>query len=65
MSVYTAVLILTGNDVGPRNDTTQTIFCAVFITFGAIVNAYIFGELVVLVSVMNAKTAKFVQKLDI
>jgi CRP-like cAMP-binding protein len=65
MSIYHAVLIQTGNDIGPRDDTTHVMFCAVFITFGAIVNAYIFGELVVLVSIMNAKTAKFVQKLDI
>lgn len=64
MSVYHAVLVLTGNDIGPRNDTLQVIFVAVFVTFGAIVNAYIFGELVVLVAVMNAKTAQFVQKLD-
>lgn len=65
MSVYHAVLIQTGNDIGPRKNTLQVAFVAVFITCGAIVNAYIFGELVVLVSVMNAKTAKFVQKLDI
>lgn len=64
MSAYHSVLILTGNDVGPRNDTTATVFCAVFVTMGAIVNAYIFGELVVLVAVMNTKTASFVKKLD-
>lgn len=65
MSIYHAVLVLTGNDIGPRNSIIQVTFVAVFVTFGAIVNAYIFGELVVLVSVMNAKTSKFVQKLDI
>jgi hypothetical protein len=64
MSVYHAVLILTGNDIGPRNSTFQTFFVTVFVTFGAIVNAYIFGELVVLVAIMNAKTALFVDKLD-
>ena len=64
MSVYHAVLVLTGNDIGPRFKTFQVIFCTIFVTFGAIVNAYIFGELVVLVAVLNAKTAQFVQKLD-
>ena len=65
MSLYHAVLMLTGNDIGPRNDTFQTIFVTVFVTFGAILNAYIFGELVVLVSVMNEKNSQFVKKLDI
>lgn len=64
MAVYHSILILTGNDIGPRDQTLQVVFCAVFVTFGAIVNAYIFGELVVLVAVMNAKTAQFVEKLD-
>lgn len=65
MSIYHAVLILTGNDIGPRFEVGQVVFCTIFVTFGAIVNAYIFGELVVLVTVMNAKTAAFVEKLDI
>uniref|UniRef100_A0A7S3K652 Cyclic nucleotide-binding domain-containing protein n=1 Tax=Euplotes crassus TaxID=5936 RepID=A0A7S3K652_EUPCR len=65
MSVYHAVLVLTGNDIGPRFKTFQVIFCTMFVTFGAIVNAYIFGELVVILTVMNAKTAQFVEKLDI
>lgn len=65
MSVYHAVLVQTGNDIGPRRSTFQVFFVTVFVTMGAIVNAYIFGELVVLVAIMNAKTAQFVQKLDI
>jgi hypothetical protein len=65
MSVYHAVLVQTGNDIGPRKSTFQVFFVTVFVTMGAIVNAYIFGELVVLVAIMNAKTAQFVQKLDI
>ena len=65
MSLYHAVLMLTGNDIGPRNNTFQTIFVAVFVTIGALLNAYIFGELVVLVSVINEKNSQFVKKLDI
>lgn len=58
MSFYHSVLVLAGNDIGPRN-TIQIIFCATLVTVGAIINANIFGELAVLVSALNRKAAKF------
>ena len=65
MSLYHAILIETSNDIGPRFETIQVAFCAIIILIGAIVNAYIFGSIVVLVAVMNEKSAQFVHKLDI
>jgi hypothetical protein len=64
MSLYHAVLMLTGNDIGPRG-SLEVGFVAVFVTMGAIINANIFGELDVLVSAMNRKATIFQQKLDI
>jgi hypothetical protein len=64
MSLYHSVLILTGNDIGPRG-WFQVAFVTFFITIGAIINANMFGELAVIVSTMNKKTSKFHGKLDI
>jgi len=49
VSLHSAVLLTTGNDVGPR-DTWMVIFGSVGLFLGAIINANIFGELAVLVS---------------
>jgi hypothetical protein len=56
--------MLTGNDVGPRG-YTQTIFVAIIVTLGAIINANIFGELAVILATMNRNAALFQAKLDI
>ena len=64
MSLYHAVLMLTGNDLGPRG-SFQIAFVAIFVTIGAIINANIFGELAVLVSAMNRKATIFQEKIDI
>ena len=64
MSLYHAILIETSNDIAPRFETIQVAFWAIIILIGAIVNAYIFGSIVVLVAVMNEKSAQFVHKLD-
>lgn len=63
LSMYHAVLLLTGNDIGPRG-YAQTIFCAVIVTVGAIVNANIFGELAVILTTMNRNASLFQAKLD-
>ena len=49
VSLHAAVLLATGNDVGPRN-TVQVIVGSIGLFLGAIINANIFGELAVLVS---------------
>lgn len=63
-SMYHAVLLLTGNDVGPRG-YAQLIFASWSITLGAIINANIFGELAVILATMNRNAAVFQAKLDV
>ena len=49
VSLHAAVLLATGNDVGPR-DTVQVVIGSIGLFLGAIINANIFDELAVLVS---------------
>ena len=63
ISVYYSCLMLTGNDLGPRNQT-QIFFIAMTDTMGAIINANLFGELAVLVAAINRKSTDFQNKLD-
>ena len=60
MSIYHAVLIETANDIAPRIETIQVVFCTLMILIGAVVNAYIFGLIIFLVAAMNDKSNKFV-----
>ena len=62
-SIYHAVLMLTGNDLGPR-EIPQIIFVSVTLTAGAIINANIFGELAVILASLNRKATAFQAKLD-
>ena len=58
IAIYYAVLILTGNDVTPVG-TFQIAFIACFITIGAIINASIFGNMALVISDLNKKSAEF------
>ena len=58
VSLHAAVLLATGNDIGPR-DTLQVFFGGFGLFLGAIINANIFGELAVLVSQLSAKANDF------
>ena len=58
ISIYHAVLLLTGNDILPIG-TFQIAFCGVFITIGAIINANIFGNMALIISELNKKSAEF------
>ena len=62
MSLHAAVLLATGNDIGPR-DTGQVFFGGMGLFMGAIINANIFGELAVLASQLNAKANDFQSKM--
>lgn len=62
-SLYHAVLLLTGNDIGPRTEP-QLIFLIVTLTMGAIINANIIGELAVILAKLNRKATIFQAKLD-
>ena len=63
MSLYHAVLMLTGNDIGPRGNF-QLALTSVSVTMGAIINANIFGELAVLVAALNRKATQFQEQID-
>lgn len=58
VSLHAAVLLLAGNDIGPRT-TLQVAFGAMNIFMGAIINANIFGELAVLASNLNKAALEF------
>ena len=58
ITLYHAVLLLTGNDILPRG-TFQVAFVALFITIGAIINANIFGNMSLIISDLNKKSAEF------
>ena len=62
-AVYHAVLMLTGNDIGPRG-SFQVAFCTVSLLIGAMINANIFGEMAVLMAGLSKKAAKFQGMLD-
>ena len=56
--MYHAVLMLGGNEMGPRTQT-ELAFVAFIMLAGAIINANIFGEMAVLVQMISRKSAKF------
>ena len=58
LSLYHSVLMLTGNDLGPRGDH-EIILISAAIVIGAIINAHIFGELAVIISDMNRVNTEF------
>ena len=64
LSVYHSILMLTGNDIGPRGNL-QTMFICATLMGGAIVNANLFGELAVIVTTLNLKSSRFQDKLDV
>jgi hypothetical protein len=63
ISTYHGVLMLTGNDVGPRDDF-QLFFTTVTLLLGAIINANIFGNMAVLITAINRKASRFQEQID-
>lgn len=63
VTLYHAVLLLTGNDILPRG-TFQVVFVACLITLGAIINANIFGNMALIISDLNKKSAEFQGQID-
>ena len=61
-ALHGAILLMTGNDVGPR--TSLQVYLGAFGLFtGAMINANIFGELAVLITSVSSKTNSFQQKM--
>ena len=63
MCVYYAFLLIIGNEVAPVT-SAQTIFAALITVFGALLVAFIFGNMASLLSAMNKKEEKFQSELD-
>ena len=57
------MLILAGNDVGPRTNLLL-LFVTLLILVSAIINASIFGSIAILFQQWNRKTAKFQEKIE-
>lgn len=63
MGVYYVVLTLAGNEIGPKTSFEYWYF-SFWLTAGSLINANIFGEMAVLVQVMNKKSVKFQEQVD-
>lgn len=63
ISFYHSVMMLNGNEVGPRS-FIEYVFVSAFLIVGAILNANIFGTMAVLLQEMNKKSSRFRGKLD-
>ena len=62
-SVYHAIMMLNGGEVGPRT-VLELIFVSIIMLAGAIINANIFGNMAVLIQNMNRKDTKFQEQID-
>lgn len=61
---YYAILTLMGNDLCPRT-TAQTLVSTLFILIGAVVSAFIFGNMAALMNQMNSKSTVADEQLDL
>ena len=61
---YYAILTMMGNEIAPR-DTTQTAVASVIIITGAVVAAFIFGNMAALMNQLNSKSTVADEQLDL
>lgn len=64
IAFYHAILILNGNEVGPR-DVPEYLWVIATLLAGAMLNATIFGNIAVLLQEINKKEARFQEKIDL
>ena len=62
-TLYAAVLVLTGNEIEPRDDL-QIAVASILTILGALIIANIFGTFAVVVTSLNRKNSKFQEKID-
>ena len=62
--LYTSVLALGGNEMGPRTDTEILVMFTILI-FLTMYNALIFGDMTVLVSEVTKKASNFQDQIDV
>jgi len=63
MSLYYVVNVQIGNEIGPRG-IFQLLYLSVFLLVSAFINATIFGNITVIIQVMNKKATILNEKLD-
>lgn len=56
VSFYTSVLALNGNDIYPLQVPLQYIVGSLYLLMGALMQAYMFGNLAVMVQQLNRKS---------
>lgn len=61
---YYAILTMVGNEIAPRNNL-QTIFATFVVISGALLSAFIFGNIAALMATMNRRTNYFDQIMDL
>lgn len=60
---YYAILLIVGNESAPQT-TQQTIFSSLVVIMGAIVTAFIFGNMAALMATINKKDSHFQEQID-
>lgn len=65
VSLYTSVLALCGNDIYPVDQPFQYLISCGYLIGGALMQAYMFGNLAVMVQQLNRKSQSFQEKLDL
>jgi len=60
---YYSVLMMVGNEISPRT-SFQTFFSSMIIITGAVVSAFIFGNMAALMATINKKSTHFDEQLD-
>ncbi len=61
---YYAILLIVGNESAPMT-TNQTIFSSLVVIMGAIVTAFIFGNMAALMATISKKESHFQETLDL
>jgi len=60
---YYAILLLVGSEICPTN-VGETVFASMVLIMGAIVTAFIFGNMAALMAEINKKDSLFQEQLD-
>ena len=59
------MLALCGNDIFPVQEPLQYLIACLYLLMGALMQAYMFGNLAVMVQQLNRKSQSFQEKLDL
>jgi len=62
-TLYSAILVLTGNEMQPKGDLLTALAC-IMTVLGSLIIANIFGTFAVVMAALNRKSSKFQEKID-